>query len=139
VGKSIFKFTVLGIPAPQGSKNQFGGESSPHVKVWRATVAEEAKTLVPDGPISGPVQVSVAFVFPRPKSHYGTGRNSGKLKEWAPYWHVSVPDLDKLQRAIGDALKGTVLSDDSQIAAWSVQKFYGRKPQARIEIVEIGV
>lgn len=131
-------FRVPGVPVPQGSKMPYGGEANPHVKGWRASVAEEAAKLVPDGPITGPVQIAVDFVFPRPKSHYRSGRHSDQLREDAPYWHVIVPDLDKLQRSIGDALKGNVLRDDSQIAAWVTRKYYGPKPAARIEITEIG-
>ena len=47
------------------------------------------------------------------------------------------PDLDKLERAIGDALTGIVFRDDSQIAWWSVWKVYGEPARAHIEIATL--
>lgn len=38
----IVHFTAHGVAAPQGSKNQFGGESSKRVKPWREDVARAA-------------------------------------------------------------------------------------------------
>ena len=125
---------VLGIPAAQGSKDQFGQESSRHVKPWRASIASEARAaMLGAPPLEGPVEVVGVFVFPRPKAHFRTGRFAGDLRESAPYWHVSKPDLDKLQRAIGDALVGIVLRDDSQVARWDVNKRYGNRP--RVELI----
>jgi len=80
------------------------------------------------------VQVRALFVFPRPKADYRTGRCAEGLKDTAPWWHTGTPDLDKLQRALGDALKGPVLRDDAQIAAWNVSKRYGTEPRAEVAI-----
>jgi Holliday junction resolvase RusA-like endonuclease len=128
-------FTVPGTPAPQGSKTPFGGEANPHIKSWRETVARAAHERWPVGPIFGPVKVVVVFVFPRPKAHFRTGQYADVLRPNAPEWHTSTPDLDKLQRGIGDALKaGGMLRDDSQIAAWDVRKVYGHRPAAQITV-----
>src|SRR5262245_5562628 len=116
-------FTVFGVPVPQGSKMPYGGEANPHLSPWRSTVAEKAAEATNE-PLLGPVEVTAEFVFPRPKGHFRTGRRAGELKDSAPYWHTIKPDLDKLMRAIGDALSGTVLHDDSQIATWMVCKRY---------------
>jgi Holliday junction resolvase RusA-like endonuclease len=75
------------------------------------------------------------FVFPRPKSHYGTGRNAGTLKPGAPLYHASRPDRDKLERAINDALKiAGIFKDDSQNAAGGSKKIYGARPGCRITV-----
>jgi len=87
--------------------------------------------------LSGPVQVKVEFVFPRPKAHFGTGRNAGSLKASAPSYVSTTPDLDKLARALGDALKGIVLRDDSQIAWLNIWKVYGEPACARVEVAEM--
>lgn len=126
--------TVPGVPIPQGSKNPWGGEANPHTKGWRQAVAEQAAAAALSGPIDGPVEVQVNFVFPRPKAHYRTGAYALFLKPSAPFWHTSAPDLDKLQRAIGDALSGPVLRDDRQIAIWNALKLYGERPRAEITV-----
>lgn len=116
----MISFFVPGIPAPQGSKKHVGNglmiESSKALGPWRAKVALEARGRVKQ-PISGPIRLDLRFVMPRPKSHYGTGRNADQLKHAAPRYHTQKPDLDKLVRAIGDALTGVIYRDDSQIVA----------------------
>jgi len=130
-------FVVPGVPVPQGSKMPWGGEANPHVKAWRATVAREARERLPEGPLHGPVRVVAIFVFPRPKAHYRSGKFAHEVKLTAPHWHTSTPDLDKLQRALGDAFKGVVLLDDSQVAIWEVRKVYGLQPCAQVVITTL--
>jgi crossover junction endodeoxyribonuclease RusA len=127
-------FLVRGVPAPQGSKraivNRFTNkpalvESSKRVKPWRADVraaAAECMGSVP--PLVGPVSMTIAFIMPRPKGHYGSGRNSAVLKESAPRWPVGKPDLDKLLRAALDGMTGIVYADDAQIVQMQVGKRY---------------
>lgn len=38
--------------------------------------------------------------------------------------HTVRPDLDKLQRAVGDGITGILIADDSMIDRWSVTKQY---------------
>lgn len=133
---AVVAFVVPGVPQQQGSKNQWGGEDNPRVRPWRATVASAASEAV-DALLYGAVEVEVVFVFPRPKAHYRTGAHAGELKESAPSWHTGYPDLDKLQRAIGDALAGVVVSDDRQISSWLVEKRYGATARAEITVREL--
>jgi crossover junction endodeoxyribonuclease RusA len=126
----MIRFTVLGTPVAQGSKivtrTGFMYEANKQLKPWRDTVtaaAMEARDGAP--PLIAPVRVIVTFAFPRPKSHYRTGRNAALLRDSAPLWHAQKPDADKCQRALGDALVvAGVLRDDSLIAAWSVDKVW---------------
>ncbi|HKB40473.1 MAG TPA: RusA family crossover junction endodeoxyribonuclease [Gemmataceae bacterium] len=129
----MYEFVVPGIPIPQGSKQPWGAEVNPHVKAWRQTIAAAATDMI-EQPLSGAIAVAADFIFPRPKNHYGTGRNAEKLKVTAPLWHTHAPDLDKLCRAVGDAFKGVVVRDDSQIARWTVVKRYGPRAQAKITV-----
>jgi Holliday junction resolvase RusA-like endonuclease len=124
------RFTVIGLPAPQGSKTPWGSEANPRTRPWRAAVAEKAAQAV-DVPLTGPVSVIAEFYFPRPKSHYG-GKNANVLKASAPVFVEKKPDADKLARAIGDSLSGVVVRDDAQIAAWWIVKRYGEP--ARVEL-----
>lgn len=136
----IVQFEVAGKAAPQGSKNPWGGEANPRTKPWRAAVSDKAAKVMNGAPASlKAVKVYVTFSFPRPKSHYRTGKFSDILREDAPHWHTTFPDADKLQRAIGDALTGIVYRDDKQIASWAVDKIYSDRAYARITVKELGV
>ena len=139
------RFSVLGLPAPQGSHKHVGGgrmvESSKRVKPWRRQVAAAYVDHSFGDMLDGPVSIIVDFYLPRPKAHYGTGRNAGTLKDSAPAEHLTMPDLDKLQRAVGDALTRLAWRDDSQIVAWHAYKHYATTMTpvgATITIQEVG-
>ena len=72
----------------------------------------------------GPIQVTMIFWLPRPKGHYGTGKNAGKLKGSAPGRPITKPDVDKVQRAILDVGTGLWFKDDSQVVDARVMKQY---------------
>jgi len=138
---------VIGIPAPQGSKRHVGHgimiENSKRVKPWRQDVKEAALTHYDGEVIDQAVEVEIIFIFVRPKSHFGTGKNSRKLKPSAPVFVTSkgIGDIDKLQRSTYDALSessgGNVLKDDSLIVQNRNSKRYcvaGENPGAKIII-----
>lgn len=116
-------FQVLGVPTPQGSKSRMPNgaiveagtaKSRKAKKEWRTAVAEQAKSIVGDrGPITVPMLMSCQFRFPMTKS-----RRKWEVEQgWA--WKVTYPDLDKLIRATGDALKvGGLIKDDGLIASF---------------------
>lgn len=85
-------------------------------------------------PWAGPVSLRACFVFPRPKHHLRTGKREGEVKENAPGWKTSAPDLDKLVRALGDALTGIVYRDDAQIVDLGVTKIYGQNPGVTVRL-----
>ena len=141
-----FTFTVLGKPAPQGSKRHVGRgillESSKRCKPWRQDVKYAALEALPDGwyaMMDKPILVSVTFIFARPKGHF---RTNGELKPKAPsHCTARVGDTDKLCRSILDALSNSVFSDDSQVIALNAQKRYATRneqPSAIITIAAIG-
>lgn len=131
----MIALTVIGIPAPQGSKTPWGTEANPNTKPWRAAVAGEAARYFDGRPLIGvPVEVDALFVFPRPKAHYRTGRNAHLLKDTAPAWCSTKPDADKLARAVGDALTGVLLRDDNLIVEWRIRKVYGSPARCELKI-----
>lgn len=141
---SHLSFYVHGRPAPQGSKRHVGRgimvESSKAVAPWRIDVkhaALEAAATVGWPTTDAPVGVHFAFYFPRPKSHYGTGKNADNLKPTAP-GHIisrSAGDVDKLARSTCDALVAAgLIADDSQIVTLVATKEYGAKSGAHIAI-----
>ena len=145
---------VYGDPAPQGSKrawyNAKAGRammresSGDKVATWRQDVIQTVIAAT-DVQHAGPVEMSAVFLFGRPKSHYGTGRNAATLKASAPRWVVEANkgDLDKLIRATGDALTvAGLLADDRLIVRLGAcEKRYidpGEKPGALLEITPLG-
>lgn len=133
-------FFVPGIPAPQGSKKYVGNgimvESSKKVKPWRAAVGHEAMVAMAGRVIfEGPVSVHIVFHFPRPKGHF---RSSGAVKPGRE-WHVQKPDIDKLERAVFDAMKGIAWRDDSQVVeSLKTKRWTTRTPGAEIVIRRAG-
>jgi Holliday junction resolvase RusA-like endonuclease len=133
---------VAGIPAPQGSKRHVGGgalvESSAAVGDWRTVIAWTAANEYKDesgqrlAPLAGAVVLAVEFVMPRPKS-------LPKRKPTPP--HTKRPDVDKLLRAVGDAMTGVVWADDSHIVEMTGTKRYAEldeQPGAHLLVGERG-
>lgn len=88
-------------------------------------------------PLAGPIRLKATFFLPRPKSHYGTGRNSGKLKESAPYYHTSKPDLDNLLKFYKDCCNEIVWRDDSQVnVIQGLKRYADNEPCTYLEIEE---
>jgi crossover junction endodeoxyribonuclease RusA len=103
-------FTVPGRPAPQGSKRHVGRgimvESSKELGPWRERVALCAHSaMCGRSLLDGAVRVRLDLTLPRPKS--------APKRSTPPA--VKRPDVDKLARAILDAITGIIVRDDSQI------------------------
>jgi crossover junction endodeoxyribonuclease RusA len=122
---------VSGEPASQGSHSVINGRivqvnSSKHKK-WRNAVVFAALDLIGEDwtPIDEPVQLTVIFYLPRPKSVLT--RN----------FPAVMPDLDKLVRAVGDSLTDAgIIRDDSRIITITARKLYAddRGPGAVIRV-----
>ncbi len=115
----MIEITVIGSPAPQGSKRFVGTskagrgiliESSGAVKPWRQDVVAAARAAMAGrGAIAGPVRVSMVFTLKKPKSAPKTRRT----------WPSTKPDLSKLARSTEDALTTAgVYEDDSRIVGY---------------------
>ena len=116
------EFEVLGNPAPQGSKRHVGRgimvESSKALKPWRDSVAQAAQDVAREldlaAPLDLPLKMGVVFRFHMPTSRRKAVREAGVAPK------TSAPDLDKLVRAVGDALKiGGLIRDDALI--WGLE------------------
>lgn len=133
---------IHGTPIPQGSKtaNRFGhgvrDANAATLKPWRDHVRATAEDRCRyHDTITGPVRVWVRFTFDRPRSHYRTGRNAHLLKDTAPaYPGRSCGDVDKLQRAIFDALTDAgVWADDTQVVDVRARKFYAGEHELALD------
>lgn len=91
--------------------------------VWRRLVADVAQHYAPAAPWEGPIRIDLTFGIPKPKSAPKRRR----------VWPDKRPDLDKLTRAVLDALTQIIFADDSQIVEVHASKDYG-PPGVAIEV-----
>jgi len=117
-------FTAYGIPAPQGSTKAFMRPGMKHpvvtadnarTKPWRQAIVDASREVMAGRvPMEGPVGVRVVFYLPRPKSAPKRITEPAKL-----------PDLDKLVRALFDALTAAgVWRDDAQVVVVGARKAF---------------
>src|SRR5437773_12459326 len=109
---AVITFQVHGLPVPQGSTRSWVVNGKPVITsaakglaTWRRLVADVAQRFAPDAPWLGPVGIELHFGIPKPKSAPKKRR----------VWPDKRPDLDKLCRAVFDALTYVIFADDSQV------------------------
>lgn len=128
----IVRFTVPGVPATQGSMSlryvkgkRFPVMRHPPKTVQWRNLAKLAAAHAMRGRqmFSGPAAVRVVYVLPRPPS----------LPKRV-LWPQRKPDLDKLARALGDAMSKLVLYDDSAIVSWRADKVFGDPPRTEVSV-----
>jgi len=108
------QFWVEGEPRPKGSPRVSGRgrgrkayvAENPAEKAWERSVGWMARAEWKGDPLEGPVSLELHFYLPR----------RGKLTA------AKKPDLDKLARAVLDALSGIVYRDDAQVVALGLRK-----------------
>lgn len=122
----FIEFFVAGVPRSQGSKRAFINkhtgravvveQAGAELKSWRESVRSEAQrvgSLAHWPVLDGPIACNLVFYLPRPAS--------------APK-AVTVPfkglDLDKMIRAVWDAMTGVLFTNDSRIVAVAAQKLF---------------
>ena len=138
--QETIEFTILGSPKAQGRpraarRGKFVTVyDPPESRKAKQNVAVVAQQYAPDELLTGPLSVDMRFYFSRPNSHYGTGRNAGKLKDSAPGCHTKKPDIDNLRKLFMDALTGIIFKDDSQVCRGTTSKSYSEKPRTEIFI-----
>lgn len=138
----MIRITVLGRPAPQGSKKFVGTnkagrgilvESSKKVRPWRQEVKAAGELAMAGAPpLDGPLVCVMTFTVPKPASAPKTRRT----------WPSTRPDGSKLARSTEDALTDAgVWVDDARAVTVVAHKRYpgeGRNalhaPGAVIEI-----
>jgi Holliday junction resolvase RusA-like endonuclease len=92
--------------------------------LWRDQIAVAARACVPE-PLTGAVMLQLVITKARPPGHYR--RNGELLPRFADAWPASRPDVDKLARAVLDALTGVLYRDDGQVVTLDVTKRYGEQ------------
>ena len=133
------KLTILG--QPQAKKRhrmtKTGHSYNPQSEVEAAIRWEMRQQLVGHEPFSGPCRLTIEATFLRPKSHFGSGRNAGRVKANAPRHHTVKPDCDNITKIYADCLNGLVFKDDRQIVEATCVKQYGDIPRVDILACEV--
>lgn len=150
VKNNVIQFTVYGMPQTAGSKKAFVvrnkatgkhraivTDDNAKGKGWKADVRSAASEIVRAGQplMQGPLRLSLVFWLPRPKGHYGSGKNSEQVKDSAPPRPTGKPDVLKLARCVEDALTGVLWGDDAQITSEQLAKRYcehGQQPGCQV-------
>ena len=90
-------------------------------------------------PLIGPLAIDLLFIMPRPKAHYGTGKNVTILKPTSPRYHSAKKrfDIDNCIKFALDCLNELVYEDDGQVAVISAVKRYGERPRTEIFFREL--
>lgn len=139
------QITVNGVPAPQGSKKAIATgakvivlEMSKNLEPWRAAVTAAGKAAmggrVPlDTAISTRRGVPVNAVGLDVVVKFRLQRPASVRRQYPSV----MPDLDKLIRSTGDALKTAgVYTDDSRVVGITAVKVYADTPGADITVRE---
>jgi Holliday junction resolvase RusA-like endonuclease len=141
-------FMVIGVPVQQGDMVCYGRgrtadgktihklshKNADDLDPWRSKVAAAAGKWIRYSPDGGevadkhqPLDVVITWSLERPAGHWGTGRNADTLKASSPAYPTTGLDVDKLTRAILDALQqSSVLDNDAQVIDVIARKRYAR-------------
>lgn len=149
-------FFVYGTPVPKGSAKALKGvplgkacskcnepkrgfprvfSDNANLKGWERAIRGASRAAKVEK-LDGPIDIYLEFHMPRLKSHYRTGRYAGILKDSAPFWHTSKPDLDKLERAVLDGLTQICYGDDAVVVWLAGVKIYSDSPGVLIQYRE---
>lgn len=129
--ETIFSVTVFGQSRPQGSKaagvskkgKAFTYESNKRTMPWRTDLKQVlGREWLNKVRLDEAVVVFVDFYLDRPKSKQGV------------IWVEAMPDVDKLERAVFDALQETALVNDSRICYVRARKVFSNHPRVTITI-----
>lgn len=139
------RFTVYGIPSPKGSKSAFPIRrktgamgavivegKTPNQADWLRRVEAVVQQRAQEGApiLNEPLEAHVTFYLPKPKSAPKTRRT----------WPDRKPDLDKLTRALLDALTGVLVKDDARFIHEDLWKRFAdddpldQRPRAEVEV-----
>jgi crossover junction endodeoxyribonuclease RusA len=114
-------FFVAGEPVTQGSMSVFRGRAvhrnAAKLMQWRNTIAEHYTGDMHTGPMS----IQLDFIMEKPRTSVRT------------YPRL---DIDKLVRAVLDALTGYAYKDDSQVVSVIATKMFGPASGVKISLRE---
>jgi len=127
------------LPSGKGTARVYTPTS---ISEWKLLVYNAALQTRPPRPSVLPMDVSLEFILPRPKGHYGTGRKASEVRPSSPEYPIgNRDDIDNLIKAVLDAITQSGLwRDDSQIVSLDATKQYQsttHSPGVMVSILEL--
>ncbi len=124
-------FFVPGKPVSKGNIRSFQVkgrtvyvDGNKSLKSWEALARMIIREVMPKKPWDGAIEVEATFYFQEPK---GTPKcRKGKLAM------TKKPDIEKIARALNDAMTGLIYVDDSQITCLRLKKRYDDAPGVHV-------
>ena len=130
----MVRFRVYDKPVTQGSVHAITVNGKPRVIHNKSKELYDQRGIIQSlyhenggRKIEGAVEIIVTFSFVRPKSVSAKKRPNMIVK----------PDIDKLARAVLDALTHHAYDDDSQVVTLVVSKIYGEEEYIDIQVEPI--
>jgi len=127
---NYIKIIIPGIPASKGSlfKGKYGQiyPADKKLKSWVNAISWQAREQAPGEPSQAAIDLTITFNLPQASNNKKT-------------YPTIKPDLDKLARAVLDALTGIIYYDDSQVIRLECNKAWAATddtPGCEIEIRE---
>lgn len=129
----MIQFEINGIPIAwkRPGRNNKTGAIYDQQKLQKDQLRWYLRSKFKEQPIKSPVEVSLSFYLPMPKSASGPRKKDmlhGVLH------HMSRPDVDNLAKFYLDAMTGVIYEDDGQICKMKAEKLYATEPYILIEI-----
>jgi Holliday junction resolvase RusA-like endonuclease len=97
----------------------------------KAQMQWQIKPFAPEVPLTGPIELTIAFFIPIPKGVSKAVREQMINRVILP---DKKPDEDNLAYLVTNALKEIVYDDDKRVCAKHVYKFYGLEPKTVIRV-----
>lgn len=146
--RDLWKFRVEGEAVPQGSMVAFISKTTGRammkpsnekaLKTWRRHVEQTASAARPPWlrkPADGSIYVALLFVRERGEDYLVDGTT---LKKGARRFPDTAPDIDKLTRAMLDALTQVAFTNDARVVTCLATKRYAEVGERAHVDVDIG-
>lgn len=134
----MITLTIPGNPIGKGRPRvtRYGAYTPEKTKNYETLVQELFIIAYPyHKPLEGPVEMLISAYFPIPKSYTKGKKLAAEHNVIRP---TKKPDVDNIQKIIGDALNGLAYKDDSQIVTSEIQKWYTSEgPRVEVIIKEV--
>lgn len=133
--KIMYQFEIHNIPIAQKQTRFFKCGTS--IRTYdpsskdKERIQWQIKPFAPEVPLTCPVELTIAFFVPIPKSTSKTLRTQMINRVILP---TKKPDIDNLAYLVTNALKKIVYEDDNCIVAQHLYKFYSENPRTVIRV-----